>query len=321
MDEEILKLLIENKPNFISGEKICQTLNVSRTAVWKRIKKFQQMGYEIEAIPRSGYRLIRSPDLLTNSELKSILKTKRIGKKIHYFPVIDSTNSKAYQLALQGASEGEVVISESQESGKGRLGRKWFSPPYLNLYISIILRPNILPNKASMITLLSAVATAEAIKNYLNISPTIKWPNDILINGKKVAGVLNEINSEMDQIHFIILGIGVNINIDKDTFPVDLRKSATSLRIETGKIISRKEFTCKLLEEIEIWYETFLEKGGQPIIESWKKWANIKGKNVKVSSFNEIIHGKAIDIDSEGALIIESENGELKRIVAGDVEY
>lgn len=321
MDEEVLKLLIENKPNFISGEKICQTLNVSRTAVWKRIKKFQQMGYEIEAIRRSGYRLIRSPDLLTNSELKSILKTKRIGKKIHYFPVIDSTNSKAYQLALQGASEGEFVISESQESGKGRLGRKWFSPPYLNLYISIILRPNILPNKASMITLLSAVATAEAIKNYLNISPTIKWPNDILINGKKVAGVLNEINSEMDRIHFIILGIGVNINIDKDTFPVDLRKSATSLRIETGKIISRKEFTCKLLHEIEIWYETFLEKGGQPIIESWKKWANIKGKNVKVSSFNEIIYGKAIDIDSEGALFIESENGELKRIVAGDVEY
>jgi len=321
MEEEILKILRNAKSGFVSGEDISFALNVSRTAVWKRIKKLKQIGYKIDAHPRSGYRLIDCPDILTPSELNPLLETEWIGKKIHYFQEIDSTNSKAYQIASLGAKEGEIVIAESQKKGRGRLGRTWVSPPYLNLYLSIILRPNILPNQAPLITLLSAVATAEAIKRFSGITLSIKWPNDILIDGRKLAGILNEINSEMDRINFVIIGIGININMDKNKFPKELRQKATSLKIETGKNVSRKELTCVLLKEIEDWYKIFLENGAQPIIEAWRKWADIKGKMVKVSSFQETIVGRAIDIDSEGALIIEIEKGEFKKIIAGDVEY
>ncbi len=321
MDEDILKLLKQNEGNFISGEKISRTLNVSRTAIWKRIKKLRELGYEIDASPRAGYRLISCPDILLPAEIKQILETRWIAKKIHYFQKVDSTNSIAYQLAMQGADEGEVIIAETQEKGKGRLGRQWFSPPYLNLYISIILRPEILPNQASMITLLSAVSTAESIKRYSDITPSIKWPNDILIGGKKVAGILNEIDSETDRIHFIILGIGININIGKEEFPKDIREYATSLKIETGREVSRKEFICFLFKEIEDWYERFIREGNKPVLDAWRRWADIKDKMVRVSSFKDEIIGKAIDIDSDGALIIEDKDGKLMRIIAGDVEY
>ncbi len=321
MDEDILKLLKQNEGNFISGEKISRTLNVSRTAIWKRIKKLRELGYEIDASPRAGYRLISCPDILLPAEIKQILETRWIAKKIHYFQKVDSTNSIAYQLAMQGADEGEVIIAETQEKGKGRLGRQWFSPPYLNLYISIILRPEILPNQASMITLLSAVSTAESIKKYSDINPSIKWPNDILIGGKKVAGILNEIDSETDRIHFIILGIGININIGKEEFPKDIREYATSLKIETGREVSRKEFICFLFKEIEDWYERFIREGNKPVLDAWRRWADIKDKMVRVSSFKDEVIGKAIDIDSDGALIIEDKDGKLMRIIAGDVEY
>lgn len=321
MDEDIIKFLKENEKKFISGERISEALNVSRTAIWKRIKRLRQMGYMIDASPRTGYRLVSCPDILLPAEIKPILETEWMAKNIHYFQKIDSTNSVAYQLAMQGAEEGEVVIAESQEKGRGRLGRKWFSPPYLNLYISIILRPEILPTQASMITLLSAVATAEAIKKYSNITPTIKWPNDILIRGRKIAGLLNEINSELDRVHFIILGIGININIDKKDFPEEIREYATSLKIETGSQISRKEFICILLKEIEDWYKDFLKEGNKPILDAWRKWADIKDKMVRISSFKESFNGKAIDIDSDGALLIKNKNGEIKRVLAGDIEY
>lgn len=320
MDEDILKILKENENNYISGQKISNALGVSRTAIWKRIKNLREMGYEIGASPRAGYRLISCPDILLPIEIKPYLETEGIARKIHYFQRIDSTNSMAYQLAMQGAKEGEIVIAESQEKGRGRLGRKWFSPPYLNLYISIILRPEIMPNQASIITLLSAVATAEAIKRYSDITPSIKWPNDILVKGRKVAGLLNEVNSEIDRIHFVILGIGINLNINKKEFPRDIREHATSLKIETGREISRKEFTGLLLREIEYWYKKFLKEGSQPIIDAWRRWADIKERVVKVSSFKETFIGKAIDIDSDGALMIEH-NGMIKKVIAGDIEY
>ncbi|MGZ3568369.1 MAG: biotin--[acetyl-CoA-carboxylase] ligase, partial [Thermodesulfobacteriota bacterium] len=234
IDDEILKLLRESPSDFLSGEKISRRLKVSRTAVWKRIQRLRTLGYEIEASTRAGYRLIRSADLLTPSEIKPILNTKWIGKRIHYFQALDSTNSKAYELALSGAEEGEVIIAESQEKGKGRLGRQWFSPPFLNVYVSLILRPKIPPHQASLVTLMAAVATADAIRNFSGLIPLIKWPNDILVGDRKVAGLLNEIHSEVDQIHFVILGIGINLNVDEEMFSKEIRKVATSLKIETG---------------------------------------------------------------------------------------
>jgi len=320
-DEDILKVLKENPSAFLSGEEISHRLKVSRTAVWKRVKCLRSLGYEIEASTRSGYRLVRSPDLLTPPELKPILNTKWMGRVIHHFHTIDSTNSMAYQLALGGAREGEVVIAESQKKGRGRLGRDWFSPPSLNLYLSVILRPKIPPQQASLITLMAAVATADAIQKFSCLVPLIKWPNDILVKGRKVAGLLNEIHSEMDRIHFVVLGIGVNLNADTKMFPKEIRAKATSLKNQMGQTISRKAFLSCLLQELERWYAIFLEEGGSPVLKVWRDRAQIKGRDVKVSSFGETLAGKAIDVDSDGALILQMKDGGRKRIVAGDIEY
>ncbi len=321
IDEAILKLLKNSPSDFISGEEISRQLKVTRTAVWKRINHLRKMGYEIEGETHSGYRLIRSPDLLIPSEVKPDLKTQWMGKTIHHFLEIDSTNSKAYQLAMEGAEEGEVVVAESQSQGRGRLGREWFSPPYLNLYLSIILRPKIPPHQASLMTLMAAVATAEAIHSFSGLKPSIKWPNDLLLGEKKVAGLLNEIHSEADRIHFVILGIGVNLNMETRMFPKELWTKATSLKIERGEDVSRKEFFQILLKTLERWYATFLKEGATAILDTWRRWATLRGRLVKITSFGDTLVGKAIDIDSDGALILETKDGTQRRILAGDVEY
>ena len=320
-DEEILQLLRESPSAFLSGEEISHRLKVSRTAVWKRITHLRALGYEIEASTRSGYRLVNSPDLLAPWEVQPLLKTKKMGRKIHYFQTLDSTNSKAYQLALNGAEEGEVVITESQEKGRGRLERQWFSPPFLNLYLSVILRPKIPPHQASLITLMAAVAAADAIQKFSGFLPLIKWPNDILLRDRKVAGLLNEIHSETDRIHFVILGIGVNLNMGEKMFPKEIRAMATSLMIEMRQTISRKAFLQSLLLELEKWYTIFLKQGSTVVLKAWRDRAQIKGRRVKVISFGEILVGMAVDVDSDGALILETEDGRRKRVVAGDIEY
>jgi BirA family biotin operon repressor/biotin-[acetyl-CoA-carboxylase] ligase len=321
VDEEILRLLKHRSPGFLSGEEISRRLEVTRAAIWKRVRHLRALGYEIEASTRTGYRLIRSPDLLTPSEVRPLLRTKWMGRSIHHFHSMDSTNSMAYELALQGAEEGEIVVAESQKKGRGRLGRKWFSPPLTNLYLSIILRPEIPPQQASLMTLMAAVATAGAIHKFSGLQPMIKWPNDILLKNRKVAGLLNEIHSEMDRIHFVVLGIGVNLNMDEKMFSKEIRSLATSLKREMGQSVSRKAFLQTLLEELEIWYETFLKEGAPPILQAWRDKAQIHGRPVKVTSFGEILSGTAIDVDNDGALILETKAGERKRVVAGDVEY
>ena len=321
IDEEILRLLKSHPLEFLSGETISRHVKLTRTAVWKRIRNLRALGYVIEASTRSGYRLVHAPDLLLPSEILPILQTKWMGKKIHYFKTLDSTNSTAYQLALNGAREGEVVIAESQEKGRGRLGRHWISPPLLNLYLSVILRPPIPPHQASLITLLAAVATADAIEKTSGLKPSIKWPNDLLLGKRKVAGLLNEIHSETDHIHFVILGMGVNLNMDEKLLPWELQTKATSLKKEMGRPISRKEFVCHLLNELEQWYEIFLKKGGAPVLKAWKDRARIEGKRVKVTSFGDVLRGRAVDVDSDGALILQTKGGVQKRIVAGDIEY
>jgi BirA family biotin operon repressor/biotin-[acetyl-CoA-carboxylase] ligase len=321
VDEEILRLLKDHAPGFLSGEEMSRRLKVTRAAVWKRVRHLRVLGYKIEASTRTGYRLVRSPDLLTPSEVRPLLRTKWMGRSIHHFHSTDSTNSMAYQLALQGAEEGEVVVAETQKKGRGRLGRKWYSPPLTNLYLSVILRPEIPPQQASLMTLMAAVATAGAIHKFSGLQPMIKWPNDILLRNRKVAGLLNEIHSETDRIHFVILGIGVNLNMDEKMFSKEIRSLATSLKKEMGQSISRKAFLQTLLEELEMWYETFLREGAPPVLKAWRDEAQIQGRPVKVTSFGEVWVGTAIDVDSDGALTLETKEGERKRVVAGDVEY
>ena len=320
-EQDVLQLLREHPSIFLSGEEISRRLGVSRTAVWKRVRHLKSLGYDIEALRRSGYRFIQAPDLLLPSEIKPLLTTKFLGQTIHYFHSIDSTNSKAYQLALAGAGEGEVVIAESQSKGRGRLGRRWLSAPFLNLCLSVVLRPQIPPSQASLVTLMAAVATADAIQIYSGLLPQIKWPNDILLRDRKVAGLLNEIHSETDRVHFVILGIGINLNMEGKTFPQEIRALATSLKQEMRQTVSRKVFLKSLLEELERWYGIFSKKGGGAILEAWRKRSGIRGKRVKVNSFGETLNGTAIDVDSDGALILKMGDGSQKRVVAGDVVY
>jgi len=319
MDDTILQFLRDHSPTFLSGEEISRRLRVSRTAVWKRIRHLRDLGYEIEAATRAGYRLTASPDLLTPSEVLPLLKTKKMGRVIHHFHTLDSTNSRAYGLALDGAKEGEIVLAESQKKGRGRLERQWFSPPSRNLYLSVVLRPPIPPQEAPLLTLLAAVATADAIRALTDLSPRIKWPNDILLHDRKVAGLLNEIHSETDRVHFVILGIGVNVNGEVQGFPRQIRQIATTLREETGQNISRKAFLARLLWDLEAWYTLFLKEGGPPILAAWRERAQIRGRQVEVMSFGETLRGTAVDIDSDGALILDTGRGERRRVVAGDL--
>lgn len=258
-------------------------------------------------------------------KIKNNLKTSFIGKPLYFYSNIDSTNTAAYTLALNGAKEGTCVVADCQTKGKGRLGRRWESPKGVNIYTSIILRPDIPPTTAPKLTLMSAVAVVETISNFLNngsgckSEPAVKWPNDILLNSKKVSGILTEMNSETDKINFIILGIGVNLNMTRDMLPKDLRTIATSLKEETGKDISRIDFLNTLYLNIEKWHKDFLKNGFAPVCEAWKTYFNMAGKTVNINDADRQIEGIALTIDDNGHLLVREKSGKIVKIISGDV--
>jgi BirA family biotin operon repressor/biotin-[acetyl-CoA-carboxylase] ligase len=260
-------------------------------------------------------------ELLLPSEIITDLKTEILGKRgIHYYQEIGSTNDRAKELALEGCPEGTLVIAESQISGRGRLGRKWESPKGGGLYFSLVLRPKFAPSQAPRITILAGVAVCKAIRS---ISPSlnagIKWPNDILIKGKKVAGILTEIDAEIEGIHHIVLGIGINVNTEISALSEELKNNATSLFHEAGQKISRKALLCQVLYEIEKLYKELSISNFSTIIEEWKELNLTINQKVKVESPDGTITGKAIDIDDEGGLIILASNGIKHRITSGEV--
>lgn len=319
LDEKILRLLKENRGEYVSGAEIGKYLDLSRTAVWKHMEGLRKAGYDIEAAPNLGYRLLSSPDLMTPAEIGTGLRTKYIGKKVHAFSLTDSTNTKAFELALHGAPEGTVFVAEGQRKGKGRLGRKWESPKGVNIYTSIVLRPRIIPSSASQMTLLAAVASARAIEKSTKILPDIKWPNDLLIRGRKVAGILMEIDSEADMVNFIVLGIGIDVNMDMDSLPDDVAKVATSLKNETGRAFERVPLIQELFRQLEKWYEIFKADGFGPIITEWERLSIMAGKHVRVSFLKETKEGVALGLDTDGALLLRLPTGKIERVVAGDV--
>jgi BirA family biotin operon repressor/biotin-[acetyl-CoA-carboxylase] ligase len=252
-------------------------------------------------------------------QIQGRLGTNRLGKKIHYFIKLDSTNSHARRLAEQGAQAGEVVIAESQTQGRGRLGRPWVSPPHVNLYLSIILRPKLPPVNAPQITLMAAVALAEALSAFIPVLPAIKWPNDVLAGGKKLAGILTESVCHGERIDFVILGIGVNINYPAESMPDAIRKRATSLISLTGASVSRESVVRRLIQDLDRCYGELEETGFQSLAPRWEARFELRGKKVRVEMTDRIIIGTARGIDRDGALILEDGRGELQRVVAGDV--
>lgn len=316
MRKDILEYL-QNSGDFISGQEISEALGVSRTAVWKHINILKKQGYEIESSTRKGYRLVMAPDLLTPEEIKNGLTTEYMGRTIHYVEQIDSTNRLAKEKAQEGAAEGTVIIAEEQVGGKGRLTRSWYSPFGKGIWMSVILRPQFLPGEASKLTLMGAVALTKAFHSLGLTDCGIKWPNDILVHGRKIVGVLTEMSATMEGIDYIVMGCGINVKQARKEFPKELKKIATSFAAENVRA-SRKEILQQVLQELEKAYDRVLDEGFAPILEEWRTLSVTLGMDVKVIAPDRTFYGKAIDIDEEGNLLVECE-GKVEKVIAGDV--
>ena len=317
MRSQILHLLKKANHKFLSGEELAETLKVSRTAIWKHIKALRDNGYDIESIPRNGYRLLNSPDLLSGEEIQPALETKILGSEIKYFDTIDSTNTQAKRIA-NNVPDGTIVISEEQDGGRGRLSRSFFSPKYKGIWFSVILKPNFLPQEAPKCTLMAAVAITKAIEEIANVKVGIKWPNDILYNGKKLVGILTEMNAEMDRINYIVIGMGINVNIASDEMPDDIKDIATSISQIAGHEVSRLGLLTKILYHLEQLYIISQNEGFAAIFDEWRKYSITLNQNIRVIGTNEVLEGIAVDIDEDGALLVNID-GQIKRVLAGDV--
>jgi len=318
MKRRILSVLKKNKGLFISGESISNELSISRTAVWKHINTLREEGYDIESLPKKGYRLLSSPDILTLEEIEEYLTTNFIGRNIYYFESLASTNTKAKEIALN-EQEGTIIIAEEQTKGKGRLGRNWISPKKKGIWMSIILKPKLLPSEVAKLTLIGAVAVNRGLED-MGVGSYIKWPNDILIDGKKVCGILTEMTCELNMINFVVMGIGINVNLDREDFSEELRDKATSIRLATGEEVDRKRLVGSILNYLEELYIPFEERGDiSKTIEICRKKSILIGREVKVIRGDEELIGKALDIDDEGQLIVEFKDGKIKKLFSGEV--
>ena len=319
MTNDILKYLKEKE--YISGELLAKKLGISRVAVWKQIQKLKDMGYKIISEQNLGYCLISRPDLLIPQEVQRGLSTTYIGKRIFYFPELESTNIIAKEKALhitEVIDEGTIIIAEKQSAGKGRLGRKWFSPAG-GIWLSIILYPQLPPSYIPRITLMTAVAAVKAIKISTQIEPQIKWPNDILINEKKVCGILTEMSAELDIINWVVVGIGINVNIDHQEFPEDIQENTISLKEVLGKEVLRVKLIQAFLWEFEKYYESLKRREFSSILKEWKLYSHTLERKIRVDMGERIITGEAVNINEEGALILKKEDGELIKIISGTI--
>ncbi len=318
----LLAYLKENKGSWISGELLSSKMSVSRSALWKHARALKHEGYLIESSPKKGYLFRESPDLLFVEEIRQGLKTRWLGKgHIAYYTETDSTNIRARELAMAGSAEGTIVIAETQTAGKGRRGRTWFSPSAKGIYISIIMRPAIPPSETPKLVLLSSVTVAELLRSRTSLKTEIKWPNDVLVNGKKIAGILLEVGTEMDAVDYSIVGLGLNVNIPFGSFPDNIKDSATSLLVESGKQSSRVKLVQDYLMMFENDYEQFMSGRSDDIVARWKELADIMGRQITVDLSGRTYSGTVTDVDDNGALIITDPTGTTHRIFSGDVTY
>jgi len=314
----VLELLKSHRGDFVSGEQIARDLNISRTAVWKHISALREEGYRIESRSRRGYRLQGVTDLLVPGEVLTGLATRFCGRPYYYYPSLVSTNNTAKELARKGVPEGTTVLAEEQSGGRGRLGRNWYSPRG-GLWFSVVLRPPLHPARGSEATFVAAVAGAEALHNYLKTAEIgIKWPNDFLWQGKKLGGILTELTGEMDRISYLIIGIGLNVNLDPHKFPPEINARVTSLRQIVGRDVDRAELLRRLLAALEGWYLVWREDGFAPVRAAWKRYNACLDRTLRVSTPEGELVGQAVDVDLDGALLLET-GGRIRRIVTGEL--
>lgn len=318
MRDEVLEFLRQNQGGFVSGQDMSKACHVSRTAIWKHIKALRQKGYKIESYTKRGYRLLEEPDLLSPLAMKQILKTDVFGKRYVYMDTTESTNLEARRLAQQGAEEGTVVVTEEQAAGRGRLSRGWYSPFGKGLWFSLILRPDFAPVEAPKCTLMAAVALTKAFHKMGLTDAGIKWPNDILVNGRKLVGILTEMSGSMEEISYIVMGIGVNVKTKQEELPEELKLIATSLTME-GIDIERTEAFKIILESLEHQYYEVLDSGFEETLNEWRQLSVTLGEEIEVRAPGNTYEGVATDIDEDGNLLVRIPDGTVKRIVAGDV--
>ena len=314
--QEILNLLREEDA-FVSGEVLASRVGLSRAGVWKRLNRLKALGYHIEGEPRRGYRLLSAPDKLLPEEVLYRLGTRTLRGPIYHFETTPSTNDAAKVLGREGAAEGTMVLAETQTAGRGRLGRSWVSPPGLGLYVSLLLRPPLPPHELPLITLSTAVSVVRALTRAVGVTPGIKWPNDLILKGKKLGGILTEMETESDQIRYLVVGMGLNIN--NPDFPPELGGRATSLLQEEGRTFPRLTILKAWLEEFETLYGQFLARGFPDILEEWKRHSVTLGRYVTVRQGPRQIEGLAMGVTPDGALLLETARGEEVKVTSGEI--
>lgn len=317
---EITKRLLAADGEPISGQQLADDFGLSRTAIWKHIKELEEEGFGIDTVKKKGYVLRSSPDSLQAAKIDQHLTTKRFGRNIHYLQTCPTTQPIAHQLAQAGEPDGSIVICEEQTAGKGRLARAWTSTQGKGIWMSVIIRPEIPPTKAPQLTLVAAVAVTRAIEDIADVRAEIKWPNDLLINGKKCTGILTELQADIDRVHAIILGIGVNVNQQLSDFPEDIQSIATSIQMVTGKPVDRAELVARILYHLEIYTDLYVQHGFEPLKILWESYSCTLGKRIKAIMIHQTIEGVALGITNEGILQVKTDDGEIHGIYSADIE-
>lgn len=317
MKKKILRALSQ-KEGYVSGQELCEELEVSRTAIWKVINQLKEEGYEIESVPRKGYRILNRPDTVTAEEVESRIGTKWAGRHVCFLETVDSTNNEASRLAENGAPEGTLVLAEEQGKGKGRRGRTWVTPAKSAVAMSLVVRPKILPARASMVTLVMGLAVAYGCRDCCGVDAEIKWPNDIVVDGKKLCGILTEMSSEIDYIKYLVIGAGINTNVEN--FPPKLQKTAVSLHQITGSRPDRAALIAACMKRFEEFYEKFLQTQDFSLLQETynKLLAGIGGK-VRVLEPDNEYEGVSEGINRMGELLVRKQDGTLEKVYAGEV--
>jgi BirA family biotin operon repressor/biotin-[acetyl-CoA-carboxylase] ligase len=314
----LLTLLAENATIVISGARIAREIGVSRSTVWRRVQRLRELGVKVKGQPATGYFLEQVPDILMPDMLRHRLKGSLFGKRIHHFFKTDSTNRVALELGHAGEPEGTVVVAEEQTAGRGRAGRTWLSERATGIYVTLLLRPRLAPVQAPLLTMMAGLSVHAAAEAVTGLNVDLKWPNDLLIGGKKAGGILTEMHAEPSQVRFVIVGIGLNVNQEK--FPGELASIATSLRMETGKRQSRMELLVRLLREFESDYNRLLREGVSGVVARFETVSSYaRGKRVRVSNGSESYVGTTAGLGPEGLLQVEREDGRMMTVIAGDV--
>ncbi len=310
--------MLRHADGYISGQEICEKLQVSRTAVWKTVHQLEEEGYQIEAVRNKGYHITGSPDKITKNEIESLLATRWAGRKLFCYDEIDSTNLALRRLEGEDHAHGALAVADKQTAGRGRRGRTWQSPAGSSIFMSILLKPDIAPGQAPMMTIVMAYSVAKAIRNLTGLDAKIKWPNDIVLNGKKVCGILTEMSAEIDFVQYVIIGIGINVNTE--IFPDEIRETATSLYIEGKKRVKRSGLIAEVFREFEKDYEEFMDKKNlEEIMEPYNELLVNCGKEVRVLQPGKEYDGAAHGIDKEGNLLVETPDKKIHKVYAGEV--